>query len=83
MSAKGQDRSSRLAALSVEPLSDLSWQRIERRLFADGAVSTRDAGRGRTAGRDGGWRRWPRWSRRPRRWPCCCGRAAATARWCA
>ncbi len=43
MTANGQDRSSRLAALSVEPLSDLSWQRIERRLFADGAVSTRDA----------------------------------------
>lgn len=44
MSAKGQDRSARLAALSVEPLSDLSWQRIERRLFADGAIPARDPG---------------------------------------
>jgi ferric-dicitrate binding protein FerR (iron transport regulator) len=56
MSAKGQDRSSRLAALSVEPLSDLSWQRIERRLFADGAIPTRDAGSTRDAGR--GHARW-------------------------
>ena len=56
MSAKGHDRSSRLAALSVEPLSDLSWQRIERRLFADGAIPTRDAGSTRDAGR--GRARW-------------------------
>ncbi len=56
MSAKGHDRSSRLAALSVEPLSDLSWQRIERRLFADGAIPTRDAVSTRDAGR--GRARW-------------------------
>ncbi len=56
MSAKGNDRSSRLAALSVEPLSDLSWQRIERRLFADGAIPTRDAGSTRDGGR--GHARW-------------------------
>ena len=56
MSAKGHDRSSRLAELSVEPLSDLSWQRIERRLFADGAIPTADAGSTRDAGRG-----HPRW----------------------
>ena len=57
MSAKGQDRSPRLAALSVEPLSEVSWQRIERRLFADGAIPTRDAGAGGAPGRGGVRRR--------------------------
>jgi ferric-dicitrate binding protein FerR (iron transport regulator) len=44
MSRERQDRETGLASLSVEPLSELSWHRIERRLFADGAIAPAGAG---------------------------------------
>ncbi|HKE14983.1 MAG TPA: FecR domain-containing protein, partial [Kofleriaceae bacterium] len=44
MSPERQDREPGLASLSVEPLSELSWHRIERRLFADGAIAPAGAG---------------------------------------